>query len=78
MSQSRKASALEAVVNILVGYTVAVTAQILIFPLFDVHLEPSSHLLIGVAFTFVSLARSYLLRRLFNRFTGGKSGSTGS
>lgn len=73
VSQSRKASLLEAVINIVVGFTIAVTAQMLIFPLFGVHLEPRSHLFIGVLFTFISLARSYLLRRLFNRFTSRRS-----
>ncbi len=64
--QSRRASLVESVLNILIGYGVAVTAQCLIFPLFGVVLPLSDNLLIGVLFTLVSLIRSYWLRRLFN------------
>lgn len=68
MAQSRRGSMVEAVVNVLVGYWVAVGAQMAIFPLFGVSLPLSDNLAIGLLFTLVSLARSYLLRRLFNRF----------
>ena len=67
MSQSRRWSAIESLVNVAVGYGVAVGAQIAIFPLFGVNLPLANNLLIGVLFTVVSLVRSYLLRRLFNR-----------
>lgn len=67
MAQSRAGSAVEAVVNVLVGYWVAVGAQMAIFPLFGVNLPATDNMLIGVLFTAVSLVRSYLLRRLFNR-----------
>lgn len=67
MSQSRRGSAIEAVVNVLVGYWVAVGAQIAIFPLFGVNLPVADNLAIGLLFTAVSLVRSYLLRRAFNR-----------
>jgi len=64
--QSRKGSALESVINILVGYGVAILAQIAIFPFFDIHISLTSNLLIGLLFTLVSFVRSYLLRRFFN------------
>lgn len=67
MAQSRVGSALESLVNVLVGYGVAVGAQAVIFPLFGLHVPVSDHLLIGGLFTVVSLVRSYALRRLFNR-----------
>jgi membrane protein implicated in regulation of membrane protease activity len=67
VSQSRRGSAVEAVANVMIGYWVAVTAQIIIFPMFGVNLPVSDNMLIGVLFTVVSLVRSYLLRRLFNR-----------
>lgn len=67
MSQSRRGSAIEAVANVVIGYGIAVGAQVVIFPLFGVHLPLADNLLIGALFTVVSLARSYFLRRLFNR-----------
>lgn len=66
MSQTRAHSALEAVANVAVGYGVAVGSQIAILPLFGVHLPLADNLLIGVYFTAISLARSYVVRRVFN------------
>lgn len=66
MTQSRTGSAVEAVANVVVGYAIAVAAQAVIFPLFDIRIGPTDHLAIGALFTVVSLARSYALRRLFN------------
>ena len=48
-----------------VGYGLAVTMQMLVFPLFGLHASLGDHLLIGAVFTIVSIARGYSLRRLF-------------
>lgn len=64
--QSRRASLLEAVVNVAVGYVVALLAQLAIFPLFGLRPSLADNLAIGALFTAVSLVRSYLLRRAFN------------
>jgi hypothetical protein len=66
MSQTRYESFVEACVNITLGYCIAVTSQMIIFPLFDIHIAASEHLAIGLFFTMVSLVRSYCIRRLFN------------
>lgn len=66
MSQSRRGSFIEACANVVIGYGVAIAAQVAIFPLFGINAPMSDHLLIGALFTAVSLARSYLLRRVFN------------
>ncbi|MCM2479190.1 DUF7220 family protein [Serpentinimonas maccroryi] len=63
--QSRWMSLLEAVLNVLVGYGLAVATQWLVFPLFGLHATLQENLLIGLVFTAVSLVRSYLLRRAF-------------
>ncbi len=64
-AQTRMASLIEAATNTVVGYVLAVVTQILVFPIYGIEAEFSAHLGIGVAFVFVSLARSYALRRLF-------------
>ena len=69
MSQSRKGSMVEAAFNVLVGFGVALVSQLVIFPLYGVHVPLSTNLMITVWFTFISLVRSYCLRRLFNSFT---------
>ncbi len=65
MKQSRAMSLVEAIANVAVGYGVAVVTQILIFPVFGLHTTLAQNLKMGAVFTVVSIARSYLLRRLF-------------
>lgn len=66
MSQSRKMSFVESCVNVAIGYGVAIASQVLIFPLFGIHIPFRDNLMIGLWFTGVSIIRSYLVRRLFN------------
>lgn len=68
MSQSRKHSLIESLVNVALGYFIALAAQLTIFPLFGINVSLQDNLLIGLLFTVVSIARSYALRRLFNRW----------
>jgi len=67
MSQSRRLSIIEAVTNVVVGYALAVITQIILFPLFGLHASLGDNLAIGSVFVGVSLIRSFVLRRLFNR-----------
>jgi len=82
MKQSRLMSLAEAITNVAVGYGVAVVTQILIFPIFGLHTSLGQNLAMGGIFTIVSLARSFLLRRVFeavrvaNR-SGGRGGHGG-
>jgi len=65
MKQSRGMSFLEAFANVVIGYTLAVLTQILIFPVFGLHITLGQNLKLGAAFTVVSILRSFALRRLF-------------
>jgi hypothetical protein len=65
MRQSRLMSLVEAFANVAVGYVIAVVTQVLVFPLFGIPATLQQNLAIGAIFTGVSLARSYVLRRLF-------------
>jgi hypothetical protein len=64
--QSRVMSLVEAAANVLVGYGVAVAAQMMVFPWFGLSTTLGQNLQMGLIFTLVSLLRSYALRRLFN------------
>lgn len=64
--QSRRASMIEAVANVAIGYVVAILSQLAVFPLFGIHIPLSANLWIGAWFTVISLVRSYALRRWFN------------
>lgn len=65
MTQSRAMSLVEAATNVVVGYVLAVVTQVVVFPWFGLEAALGEHLAIGLAFVGVSLARGYLLRRLF-------------
>jgi hypothetical protein len=65
MTQSRAMSFVEAATNVFVGYVLAIATQIVVFPWFGIEAALGEHLAIGLAFVGVSLARGYLLRRLF-------------
>jgi len=66
--QSRKRSALEAVANVAIGFLVAVAANLIVLPAFGYLVTVADSFGIGIIFTAVSLARSYIVRRLFNKF----------
>jgi len=55
----------ESVANVVIGYVVAVATQMLVFPIFGIHIALADDLLIGLAFAAVSLARGFVLRRVF-------------
>jgi hypothetical protein len=67
VKQSRFMSGVETASNILVGYTIAVATQIIVFPLWGLHATLSQNFGIGATFTAISVVRLYLIRRLFNR-----------
>ena len=67
MSQSRTMSLVESIANVLAGFGVAVATQIAIFPLFGLRTTLAENLAMGAIFTVVSIARSYCLRRVFER-----------
>lgn len=66
--QSKIHSLMESITNIAIGYAVAIASQLAIFPLFDIHVPVSSNLKIGGCFTIVSVVRTYVVRRCFNRY----------
>lgn len=72
MSQSRLASIAESLANIAIGYLIAVAAQVAIFPLFGIQVSAGDNFAIAGLFTAVSLVRSYMLRRVFNYWSGRK------
>ncbi|MBW7851034.1 MAG: hypothetical protein H3C38_11100 [Rhodospirillales bacterium] len=73
MRQSRAMSLLEAAANVMVGYVLAVATQMVVFPWFGLETGMAEHLTIGLAFVVVSLARGYLLRRVFETIRTGSA-----
>jgi len=65
--QSRLQSMFEALINILVGFSINMLLNFSVFPLFGWHISLSQNLALGGVYTVVSIVRSYCLRRIFNR-----------
>jgi hypothetical protein len=68
MAQSKRGSVIEAVTNTVVGYVLAVATQFAVFPIYGLKVGVAQNLGLGLAFTAVSLIRSYFLRRLFDHW----------
>lgn len=66
MTQTRLGSLIESLMNIAIGYGVALLSQIVVFPMFNINVPISTNLWIGAWFTLISLVRSYVIRRWFN------------
>jgi hypothetical protein len=67
MRQTRIGSLIEAWANVLIGFAINWTANMLIFPLFGFNITASQAFHVGIIFTAISIVRSYVLRRVFNR-----------
>ncbi|MDY7537651.1 hypothetical protein QN372_00680 [Undibacterium sp. RTI2.1] len=67
MSQTKKGSLLEAIINVLIGYTINMLANFFIFPIFGWQISLQQNLILGVFYTAISITRSYVIRRWFNR-----------
>jgi hypothetical protein len=67
VTQTRLGSFVESWANIVIGFTINYIANLLILPMFGfTSLTPGKNFAIGVAYTGISLARSFVLRRWFN------------
>ena len=64
--QTRKQSAIESAMNIVVGFSISMFANFVIFPLFGWNISLQQNLLLVVFYTIISFARSYMLRRFYN------------
>lgn len=65
--QTKTQSLFEIVVNYAIGFAVALAVQMLLMRIYNVPMSASRDVAITVVFTAVSIVRSYLVRRFFNR-----------
>jgi hypothetical protein len=65
--QTRLGSLIESWANVAIGFGINWSANMLIFPLFGFHISASQAFHVGVIFTVISVIRSYMLRRMFNK-----------
>lgn len=67
MSQTKSLSLLESIVNVIIGNAIALASQLVIFGFYGIHLSLWVNIQMSLWFTAVSVIRSYLIRRFFNR-----------
>jgi len=71
--QSKLQSILESSANIIIGISINYLANITILPLvFGIKLGPIQYGKLTLIYTIISLVRSYILRRMFNRIQGSE------
>lgn len=67
MSQTKLGSFIEAMLNVIVGFVINFAANMAILPLFGfTSLTIKTNFYIGLAYTVISVIRSYVIRRWFN------------
>ena len=68
MQQSKIDSLIEALLSTFIGFVVSFTANLMLMPMLGIPVSLSQNFILTVAFTFVSVARSYLVRRFANKY----------
>lgn len=71
--QTKLQSFLEAWANTLIGYTINLGVQLVVYPFFGATFSFGQNLQIGLIFLIVSITRSYVLRRAFNHLHSKKA-----
>lgn len=65
--QTRKHSLYESLINVAIGYGISLASLFIIFPLMGIESSGTKNLIITFYFTVISILRSYILRRWFNK-----------
>ena len=68
MYQSKKMAAAEVLFNSVIGFLMGVASQLLIFPVMSISVTISENIILTLYFTVVSIIRTYIIRRIFNKF----------
>jgi hypothetical protein len=65
--QTKLFSAIESISNATIGILTSFFFQMWIFPYFEIHVSAATNIQITLIFFFVSIIRSFILRRFFNQ-----------
>lgn len=66
MRQTKLGSFYESCINVAIGFAINFAANLVILPLFGFNITLTDNLYIGLLYTVVSVARSYVVRRWFD------------
>lgn len=75
MGQKKSHSFAEAIFNTVFGFAISMAANLIVLPWFGFKVTVHDAFNIGIIFTFISIARSYILRRIFNRLMVWQDGT---
>ena len=64
--QTKKQSAFESVVNIVIGLITSFLIQLVIYPLLNIPVSLNQNIIITIVFFIASFVRGYFVRRYFN------------
>lgn len=67
MAQSRKKSMMESIANLVIGLIIGYITNALLLPMLGMYPSPKDNIILLVVFSALSVARSYGIRRWFNR-----------
>jgi len=69
-SQTKLQSIFETITQIMTGYMINVCMYMVILPLFGFNVTLTQSFQVSALFTVISLVRLYVIRRLFNNWSG--------
>jgi len=65
--QTKQKSLIESITNTAVGFIISLIIQLVLFPIMDIPASFQQNVIITIVFTSVSIARGYVIRRIFNK-----------
>ena len=66
-AQTKQQSIIESVSGTVIGLVFSFIIQLIVYPILDIPVSVNQSLLLTSIFTIASVARSYFVRRLFNK-----------
>ena len=66
--QSKLGSFMESITNIAIGITIGFISNIIVLPAFGYAVSLADGFMISLVFTAISLVRSYIIRRIYNKY----------
>ena len=65
--QSKLESLYEASTNVFIGFVIAFISQLVFFPIVGIEVTLDQNFILTILFTLVSIIRTYIIRRYFNK-----------
>ncbi|CAM1360918.1 conserved hypothetical protein [Tenacibaculum litoreum] len=67
MSQTKKQSLIESIINVSIGFFITILSLNIIFPILGIESNSKKNIVLTFYFTLLSIIRNYIIRRFFNK-----------